>query len=80
MEGADGKAAGTDGFITYQRIGLAHGSAAPTPYQTRRAARVVTEPLHRMGQVTGTQIAGSRDSFNWATMAWIYAEEGSNSV
>ena len=30
---------------------------APTPYQTRRAVRVVTGPLHRMGQLTRTQIA-----------------------
>jgi hypothetical protein len=26
-------------------------------YRTRRAVRVVTGPLHRMGQLTGTQIA-----------------------
>ena len=31
----------------------------PTPYQTRRAVRVVTGPLHRMWQLTGIQIAES---------------------
>ena len=56
MERADGKAAGDDGFIP------ARGSAeqmerAPTPYQTRRAVRVVTRPLHQMWQITRTQMA-----------------------
>ena len=54
MERADGKAAGDEQLYICQRIGL---ERAPTPYQTRRAVRVVTGPLHRMWQLAGTQIA-----------------------
>ena len=39
MERTDGKAAGDDGFITCQRIGLADGAPAPTPYGTKRGGR-----------------------------------------
>jgi hypothetical protein len=57
MERADGKAAGDERLYTCQRIGQADGERAPTPHQTRRAVRVVTEPLHQMWQFTRTQIA-----------------------
>jgi hypothetical protein len=57
MERADGKAAGDERLYTCQRIGQADGERAPTPHQTRRAVRVVTEPLHQMWQLTRTQIA-----------------------
>jgi hypothetical protein len=56
MERADGKAAGDDGFIPARGSGW-QMERAPAPYQTRRAVRVVTGPLHRMWQVTGSQIA-----------------------
>jgi hypothetical protein len=49
------KRRGANDFITCQRIGLADGERAPDAivYQTRR---VVTGPLHWMGQLARTQI------------------------
>jgi hypothetical protein len=58
MERADGKAAGDDGFIPARGSGW-QMERAPTPYQTRRAVREVTGPLHRMRQLTLTQITES---------------------
>jgi hypothetical protein len=57
MERADGKSGGgrTALYLPEDRAG--RWSAVPTPYQTRRAVRVVTGPLHRMWQVTVSQIA-----------------------
>jgi hypothetical protein len=57
MGRADGKAAGDDQLFNLPEDRAGRWECAPTPYQTRRAVRVVTGPLHRMWQVTGTQIA-----------------------
>jgi hypothetical protein len=54
MERADGKAAGDDRLYNLPEDRAGRWGA---PYQTRRAVRMVTGPLHRMWQVTGTQIA-----------------------
>jgi hypothetical protein len=43
----DGKAAGDYGFITSPEGSAWQMEGAPTPYQTRRAVRVVTGPLNR---------------------------------
>jgi hypothetical protein len=52
MERADGKAAGDERLYNLPENRGGRWERAPTPYQTRRAVRVVTGPLHRMWQLT----------------------------
>jgi hypothetical protein len=47
MERADGKAAGDERALYLLEDRAGRWERAPTPYQTRRAVRVVTGPLHR---------------------------------
>jgi hypothetical protein len=51
------KAAGDDRLYNLLEDRAGRWERAPTPCQTRRAVRAVTGPLHRMWQLTGTQIA-----------------------